>query len=231
MNAKDSRQAHDESAVDYDRLASDYHWFPEILFGLCFDYIRPGQRLLALGIGTGLCARSFSRAGLHIFGMDNSSEMLNICRSKGIAASLKQLDVRTIPWPYPDACFDHVIACGMLHFLDDLGPIFQEVTRVLRPDGLFAFTIKAPHVEHASETQSLKYSAEVISGVMIFSHHKTYLEALLADCGFERMKDMQFLAGVDQAERQDPYLALVARKSKIDRKLDEETERRNMDNL
>jgi len=55
---KDSHQAHDESAADYDRLARKYRWFgPEALFGLCFEYVQPGERLLAIGIGTGAVCR------------------------------------------------------------------------------------------------------------------------------------------------------------------------------
>jgi ubiquinone/menaquinone biosynthesis C-methylase UbiE len=224
MNAKDSNQAHDESAVEYDRLAHDYHWFPEILFGLCFEYIQPGERLLALGIGTGLCALPFAKTGLQVSGLDSSSEMLRVCRSKDIAVELKQFDICSGPWPYPDNYFDHVIACGMLHFLDDLDPIFQEVARVIRVSGLFAYTIKTPPPEHMPGTYLGKYSTEIISGVTIFSHHKAYLETLMAGYGFEQLKDLEFLAGVDQIERRDPYLALVTRKSKAGRK-DNETSR------
>ena len=61
MNAQDCHQAHDESAAEYDRLARDYHWFPEVLFGLCFEYTQPGECLLAIGIGTGLCAAPFAK--------------------------------------------------------------------------------------------------------------------------------------------------------------------------
>jgi predicted TPR repeat methyltransferase len=212
---KDSHQAHDESAADYDRLARDYHWFPEVLFGLCFEYVRPGERLLAIGIGTGLCASPFARMGLQVFGLDASLEMLKVCRSKGIATDLKQFDIRTRPWPYPDGCFDHVIACGMLHFLDDLDPIFQEAARMVKVGGLFAFTTKIPRFEHEPEAHSSKYSTEVISGVPIFSHRTAYLETLMASCGFETLKDLEFLVGVDRTERRDPYLALVNHKTDL----------------
>ena len=225
MNAQDNRQAHDESAAEYDRLAREYRWFgPEALFGLCFEYVQPGERLLAIGIGTGLCAFPFAnKAGLQIFGLDASLEMLDVCRSKGIAADLKQFDIRTRPWPYPDGYFDHVIACGMLHFLDDLDPIFQQAARVVRAGGLFAFTTKAPLPEHEPEAHASEYSTEVISGVPIFSHRKGYLEALMASCGFEVLKDLEFLVGVDQTERRDSYLALVTHKTNTPRRDDVET--------
>ena len=214
MNAQDSRQAHDESAADYDRLAREYHWFgAEALFGLCFEYVQPGERLLAIGIGTGLCGFPFAKAGLQVFGLDASLEMLDVCRSKGFAADLRQFDLRAGPWPYPDRYFDHGMACGVLHFLDDLTPIFQEAARVIRVGGLFAFTTKVPPPEHGAETHSSNYSTDVISGVTIFSHHRAYLEELMASCGFETLKDLEMMVGVDRTERRDLYLALVTHKT------------------
>ena len=210
---KDSRQAHDETAMDYDRLARDYHWFPEVLCGLCFEYVRPSERLLAIGIGTGLCAAPFAQLGLQVFGLDASAEMLKVCQSKGIATDLKQFDLRTKPWPYPADYFNHVLACGVLHFLDELDPVFQEITRVVKIGGLFAFTTKIPRSEPEPEAHSSRYSLEVISGVPIFSHRKAYLETLLASCGFETLKDLEFLVDTDQTERRDPYLALVTHKT------------------
>jgi predicted TPR repeat methyltransferase len=211
---KDSRQAHDESATDYDRLARAYHCFaPEALFGLCYEYVQPRERLLALGIGTGLCAAPFVKAGLQAFGLDASAEMLNVCRAKGIAADLRQLDIRIKPWPYADGYFDHVIACGVFHFLDDLDPVFQEASRVVRRGGLYAFTTKVPRLEREREATSQKYAAEVISGVAIFSHRKAYLDELIAGGGFETLKDLEILIGVDQTNLNDPYLAIVTRKT------------------
>jgi len=224
MNAQDSRQAHDESAAEYDRLAREYRWLaPEALFGLCFEYVQPGERLLAIGIGTGLCAAPFAKAGLQVFGLDASPEMLNVCRSKGIAADLKQFDICTRPWPYPDGYFDHMIACGMLHFLDDLAPVFQETARVVRMGGLYAFTTKAPRPEHEPGAHSSKYSTEVISGVPIFSHRKAYLEALMTNFGFELLKDLEFWVGVDRTERREPFLAFITRQTNTRRRDDVET--------
>jgi predicted TPR repeat methyltransferase len=213
MSTKDSRQAHDESATDYDRLAPEYGWYPEALFGLCFEYVQPGERLLDVGIGTGLCAAPFARLGLQVFGLDDSPKMLDVCRSKGIATELRQLDIRATPWPYPDSYFDHLIACGVLHFLGDLAPIFQEAARVVRIRGLFTFVTKAP----PTESQPGTYSTEIISGVTIFLHQKAYIEGLMASCGFENLKRLVLLLGVDQTERRDPYCAFVTRKTNAKR--------------
>jgi SAM-dependent methyltransferase len=213
---QDRCPADDGWAANYDRLARDYRWFgPEVLFGLCFEYVQPGNRLLSIGIGTGLCAFPFAKAGLQVFGLDISLEMLNVCRSKGIAVELQHLDIRATPWPYLDGYFDHVIACGVLHFLDDLVPIFQETARVVRAGGLFAFTTKAPLPERQPEAPSHKYSTEVISGVTVFSHRKAYLDELMTSCGFGTLKDLELWVGVDQTERCDPFSVFVTYKTNI----------------
>jgi hypothetical protein len=53
----------------------------------------------------------------------------------------------------------------------------------------------------------------IACGVPIFSHRQAHLEALMASFGFEMLKDLDLLVGVDQTERRDPYLALVTRKT------------------
>jgi len=79
---------HDSYAADYDNQVQAYDChMAEVLFGLCYEFIQPDQRLLDVGIGSGLAALPFAKAGLEISGMDFSPAMLAICRAKGIAAN------------------------------------------------------------------------------------------------------------------------------------------------
>jgi ubiquinone/menaquinone biosynthesis C-methylase UbiE len=136
---------HDAYASDYDqqvRAAGCY--LEEVLFGLCFEYPQPNQRLLDLGIGSGLSAAPFTKTGLQVTEMDFSKEMLNLCRAKGIANELKLHDLQATPWPFPTRNFDYLVCCGVFHFLSDLDRVFEEAKRVLREEGIFAFTTKAP---------------------------------------------------------------------------------------
>jgi len=141
MEKKIAIKIHDESAHDYDQQVVKYNWFGhEILFGMCVDYIRPGDFLLDVGIGTGLGSKLFSKFGLKVFGIDGSQEMLRICQSKCMTEDLQVFDLHNSPLPYSDHFFNHAVSCGVFHFFNELDSIFKEISRVIRPHGIFAFT-------------------------------------------------------------------------------------------
>jgi predicted TPR repeat methyltransferase len=207
ITMKSSIQAHDQSAIDYDQQVREYHCYAaDVLFGLCFEYVHPRERLLDLGIGTGLSALPFAQLGLQLFGVDASQEMLNICRAKNIAVELKQFDLEDTPLPYADDSFDHVVSCGVLHFFDDLAIIFQEVARVIRPNGIFAFTIKAPPNEITAIAE------ETTDGVTIFMHSGAYIAQCIANSQFEMLKELRFFVGNNRDQYAELFCAFVVRR-------------------
>ena len=132
-----------KSAFEYDRQAKETNWLgPDVVFGLAYEYVRPGQTLLDLGIGSGLSSIRFHQAGLKIYGLDGSADVLEVCRAKGFAVDLKEHDLRDLPLPYASDSFDHVISVAVLNSFDDLSPLFKEVSRITKTPGLFAFTVE-----------------------------------------------------------------------------------------
>ena len=156
----DSIRAHDEEASQYDQQVRDYRSYShDVLFGMAFEYVKPHETLLDIGIGTGLASQPFAKRGLKIFGLDGSIEMLKICESKAFVEELKRFDLRTDPLPYSDHSFDHVISCGVFHFFGELGPIVKEISRVIKAGGIFAFTIagQTPQEKKASDDEKKRY--------------------------------------------------------------------------
>lgn len=186
---------HDAYAGDYDAQvrAYDCH-IGDLLFGLCYEYTRPGQRLLDAGIGSGLSAQPFAQAGLQVHGMDFSPAMLEICRGKQIAFDLKQHDLTQMPWPYPAGGFDHVICCGVLHFIAELDGILGEAARVLLPGGVFGFTTRQ---QAGPATPSMPFERHTAGNFAIFSHTPAYVETLLALHGFTVLKTQRCFVGDD----------------------------------
>ena len=189
----DQPALHDAYAADYDAQVIAYDCFiAEALFGLCYEFVRPGEILLDVGIGSGLSAAPFARAGLRVSGMDFAPAMLDLCRAKGIAEELRRHDLQDTPWPYDAASFDHVICVGVCHFIGGLEAVLAEVGRVLRPGGLFAFTTKWPTAPLAPD---VPFERQEAGGLAVFSHAPETVAALMAGAGFDRVRQLRCFVG------------------------------------
>ncbi len=212
----DSISAHDEEASRYDQQVRDYRSHSHVvLFGMAFEYVKPHETLLDIGIGTGLASWPFARAGLTIFGLDGSSEMLKVCESKAFVKELKRFDLLITPLPYSEHSFDHVICCGVFHFFGELGPIVKEISRVIKPGGIFAFTIagQTPEDNKASGDDSKSYLEKPTPwDVSIYAHSDGCIDKLLQDYSFEKLKDQKILMWSGKEDVRDLlFEVLVAR--------------------
>lgn len=210
---QDSITIHDQYATQYDASVIEYgSHIAEILFGLTYDFVKPQDSLLDVGIGTGLGSEPFAKAGLVISGIDGSAAMLEICRAKGFAKVLKQYDLQATPWPYADSSFNHVLACGLFHFFGDLAPMAAEVNRLVKPGGIFALTFMSDFGEMSAEDQRRGYS-EFISGENTgYRHSPDYIDTLLDDNGLKRLKLSKTLIWSGQGDKDNLFYACVAQK-------------------
>ncbi|MCP4566563.1 MAG: methyltransferase domain-containing protein [FCB group bacterium] len=183
-------------ADGYDQSSDESGWHvPELFFGLMYLHIHPGQKLLDLGIGTGLGSERFHRAGLKIYGMDNSPAMLDVCRRKNMAAGLIRHDLSVFPWPYENEDFDQVIIAGVTHFLGELQDVFSEVARIIKPGGLFGFDF------HEYDAKNSKGYEKISDGVYeyydakyeesFYRHTVDYIFRLLEETGFILVSDAE----------------------------------------
>lgn len=179
-------EVHDKSAAVYDNMSVliEYHGH-EVLFGLAYEYLSSGNTVLDIGIGTGLSSYLFYKAGLKVYGIDSSEKMLDICREKGFATELKLYDLVVERWPYEDAKFENVIACGVFHFFENLDTFFKEASRVMKIGGTFTFTVMV------SEENLLSYT-DIGSGLSIYYHSDFQIIELLNKYGFEVLKCVMF---------------------------------------
>ena len=103
--------------------------------------IRPDQRVLEIGCGTGNLAILIKRLhpGAEVVGIDPDPKALARARRKAEREALPlQLDLGFAQeLPYPDGSFDRVFSAFMFHHLkpDGKEKTLQEVRRVLKPGG------------------------------------------------------------------------------------------------
>jgi ubiquinone/menaquinone biosynthesis C-methylase UbiE len=194
-----------EHVKDYDEKTKRSNWLgPEILFGLAFRHLNPGEKILDLGIGTGLISELFCKAGLQVYGMDFSSEMLKACAEKNVAVELKEHDLLEIPYPYEANSMDNAVCGGVMHIFKDINPIFQEVSRIVKTGGTFAFAC-----HNSSEGKSCDKAR-------VYNHDQTEVETLLKVHGFELLNSLDFFVFMQGDKKQKrSFRAYVGRKVNI----------------
>ena len=207
MPTNDTIIRDNQAAQNYDEQARKTDWFgPEVVFGLAYEFVKPGDTLLDLGIGSGLSSIPFHRAGLQIFGLDGSSEVLEVCAAKKFTEELEEHDLRQLPLPYTNQSFDHIISVAVLNSFQDLTPLFEEVARILKKGGIFAFTVEEqkPGMEDRYPINRVEV-AELPdeTAVMLFRHSEAYINHILVQNGFETLKTLEFVAFKYPAENRD----------------------------
>ncbi len=131
-------------AADWDRLRAGF--FPEAVRAkaLALAGVRGGQTAADLGAGTGFVTQALLEAGLTVFAVDRSPEMLAGLRARFPAAAqtgrLTALAGEAHRLPLPDASVDHVFANMLLHHVDDPARAIVEMARILRPGGRLVIT-------------------------------------------------------------------------------------------
>ena len=186
-------------AVTYDSMAEEYDWRgPEVTFGLSYGFVDSGESVLDIGIGTGLGSILFHEAGLHVYGMDISAEMLKACRSKGFTTDLKKHDLAVQPYPYGAVSLDHAVCLGVFHFFRDLQPVFREVARIVRHDGVFAFVVEDCAPAEEAEYLLGPEHTQSDSIVTMYRHGTEEVNRLLDDNGFELQRCLEFPVPMDR---------------------------------
>jgi predicted TPR repeat methyltransferase len=100
------------------------------------------KRAIDLGCGTGLAAAAFAKEVDRFIGIDLSPGMIELARATGLYAELVVADMVDGLRGLKDASADLILAADAMVYVPDLAPVTGEVSRVLAPGGLLAFTVE-----------------------------------------------------------------------------------------
>ncbi len=205
---------HKKQALQYDEEALATGWQgPALVFRLASCSIEPGQTILDIGIGTGLGSERFARAGLRVYGMDISDDMLEMCRKKGFAARLVRHDLTVFPYPFDDASCNLVVSTGVFQFFSDLDKVFLEVHRILPGRGLFIFITGDRGPGEPCEVVVGPEQTGTGLPVTMFRHTREQIEEWLVKNRFRLDDSAGFMVYMDRGLSETfPVRAYLARK-------------------
>jgi len=131
----DVRSGYDLWAPGYDQAPNRTRDAAMARFRTWTDRFR-NARVLELGCGTGLNTEHLADHARAVVALDFSEAMLERAKSRlhGRGVEFLSRDL-ALGLPFADANFDVVVETLVLEHLPELGPLFAEAARVLRPGG------------------------------------------------------------------------------------------------
>jgi len=111
--------------------------YQELLETICDELdIKPGERILEAGCGTGNLALKIKERGAEVIGLDNCKEALEIYRKKDPNAKVVLVDLRE-KLPFPDNYFDKIASNNTLYIIpkDQQLNVLKGFYRILKPNG------------------------------------------------------------------------------------------------
>jgi 2-polyprenyl-3-methyl-5-hydroxy-6-metoxy-1,4-benzoquinol methylase len=157
---KETRSAWDANAAAWDaRMADDGNDFINVL---CWPAIgrlldpQPGQRILDAACGNGIFSRRIAALGAEVVAFDFSAELIKLARLRA-PTSLPLLTYYVLDATDEPALlslgqhvFDSALCNMALFDISDVEPLFRTLPKLLRPGGIFVFSLTHPAFNNAS---------------------------------------------------------------------------------
>lgn len=132
-----SAEGYDLAAVDYDKKTKYLNSFENRkIISLLGDVKK--KKILDIGAGTGRLSISLAQSGADLVATDISEKMLKELSKKNCRIVTDVADAEDLP--YEDNTFDFVVAAFLIVHFKDTTRFFDEVYRVLKPDGKLLVT-------------------------------------------------------------------------------------------
>jgi len=101
---------------------------------------RNDLKVVDLGCGTGFFTNILAGRYQQVCGVDLSKNMLTYAKSKSSHHNIEWIEADAYKLPFDDNSVDLVYSNLMIQWCDPLSDLLNEITRVLKPGGLFIFS-------------------------------------------------------------------------------------------
>lgn len=136
MNRDDVKEIYGKYSSIYDTVFSRF-FFPRIKIGLSKSKIRQGDRVIEVGVGTGLSLPLYPDQ-CTIVGIDLTRKMLNKAQEKKRRLGLNHVDLMEMDAEniaFADDSFDHAVAGFVVSVVPNPEKMVSELKRVTKKDG------------------------------------------------------------------------------------------------
>lgn len=133
------------------------------------------KKVLDMGCGDGYDLAQLSKKGAIVYGLDSSKEMVRLARKKNPKGTIEIGRFDEIP--YDDKNFDFVISKWALQTAAEIEPIYEEITRVLKPGGKLIYLACHPLRQFLEKKRPEKnyFKKEIVTSIF-FNGQITALE-------------------------------------------------------
>jgi len=182
-----------------------------------------GKRAIDLGCGGGQNVIAFVKQGAVAIGVDISVEQLAFARrlteQEEVRAELKHGDLAELAFQRADSV-DVALSAYSLQYVPDLNRVFRQVHRVLKPQGIFVFSIPHPAAAMANEASSVVRTDQLTLEPAVMAIERSYFDQSPLE---DRYEDATFTEFHRTAS--DVFMGLVRTGYRVDVMLEPQTKR------
>lgn len=110
--------------------------------------LKKGDRVLDLACGQGFFAREFSKIAPEVIGVDASKSLITLAKERSASAGPKVIDwhvAEAAKLPFlAEGGVDKTVIVLALQNMEDIGSVFKECARVVKPGGELFFVLNHP---------------------------------------------------------------------------------------
>ena len=143
-----TKKSYDSLAKLYDEknsssLANAYYDRPAIISLLPNDL--RNKTIVDAGCGSGLLSQYLETKEGQVIAFDYSQELINIAKTRLKTSKIRVANLENKLDFIENNSIDIIVSSLVLHYIEDLIPVFQEFKRILKNDGCIIFSIHHPH--------------------------------------------------------------------------------------
>jgi len=155
--------------------------------------LKPEHRVIELAAGTGLISLELASFVKNVYAMDLSENMIRLASSKAREQGVDSAYFVTgdaYDTAFADSCCDVCLLINALHVMKDPNKVLGEVSRILKPDGLFIA---------ATFCHGQSFFTRTVSSIMSLAGFKAFQKFSIESCkqflidgGFKIVEDKIF---------------------------------------